>query len=59
MQNAGKKLLVLDLDETLIYATEEELERKADFRAGQYLVYKRPFLGSVDILNESNNLNKQ
>jgi TFIIF-interacting CTD phosphatase-like protein len=39
-----KKLLILDLDETLIYATEQPLERKADFVAGPYFVYKRPFV---------------
>ncbi len=42
---ARKKLLILDLDETLIYSTEESLEREADFTAEQYFVYKRPFLG--------------
>jgi Dullard-like phosphatase family protein len=36
-------LLVLDLDETLIYASEQELEGLAwDFRASGYYVYKRP-----------------
>lgn len=44
MQNVEEKLLILDLDETLIYATEESLERKSDFRVGQYFVYKRPFV---------------
>lgn len=39
-----QKLLILDLDETLIYATEEKLEREADFVVGQYFVYRRPFL---------------
>jgi len=38
------KLLVLDLDETLIYATEDPLERKPDFEVGPYSVYKRPGL---------------
>jgi len=36
------KLLVLDLDETLIYATTREREQPADFRVGAYYVYKRP-----------------
>lgn len=44
MQGAEKKLLILDLDETLIYATEEGLERQQDFIVGSYFVYKRPFL---------------
>ncbi len=39
-----QKLLILDLDETLIHATEEKLEREADFIVGQYFVYRRPFL---------------
>ena len=36
------KLLILDLDETLIYATEKPLERRADFQTELYYVYKRP-----------------
>lgn len=44
MQNSERKLLILDLDETLIYGTEEKSEREADFIVGQYFVYKRPFL---------------
>jgi hypothetical protein len=47
MQNAEKKLLILDLDETLVYATEEKLERQEDFIVGQYYVYKRPFYTSL------------
>ncbi|MCD9188004.1 MAG: HAD family hydrolase [Pyrinomonadaceae bacterium] len=38
------KLLILDIDETLVYAAEERLERKEDFIVGQYFVYERPFL---------------
>jgi TFIIF-interacting CTD phosphatase-like protein len=37
-------LLILDLDETLIYATEEPLERQYDFVVGPYAVYRRPYL---------------
>jgi len=44
MRKFDKKLFILDLDETLIYATEEVLERNEDFCVGQYFVYKRPFL---------------
>ena len=41
------KLLILDLDETLIYAVKEPLpEREADFRAGSYHVYRRPGLSA-------------
>ena len=39
-----KKLLLLDIDETLIYATEAPLPRQADFLVDQYHIYKRPFL---------------
>ena len=37
-------LLILDLDETLIYGTEEPLQREADFVVGPYAVYRRPYL---------------
>lgn len=39
-----KILLILDLDETLIYATDKVLDQKADFEVFEYKVYKRPFL---------------
>lgn len=39
-----KILLILDLDETLIYASRDQLNRQADFRLGTYHVYKRPSL---------------
>lgn len=38
------KLLILDLDETLVFATEEKLERKADLIIQNIYVYKRPYL---------------
>lgn len=45
MTNASlKKLLVLDLDETLIHANENELNIGADFYCNGYFVHKRPFL---------------
>lgn len=37
-----KKLLVLDLDETLVFASEVALSREADFHVGPYHVYERP-----------------
>jgi RNA polymerase II subunit A small phosphatase-like protein len=40
----SKPLLILDLDETLIYGTESELERPADFQVGPFHVYRRPHL---------------
>jgi RNA polymerase II subunit A small phosphatase-like protein len=51
MNLPSRKLLVLDLDETLVHATEAALEHPADFNVGPYHVYKRPhlaaFLGEV------------
>lgn len=38
------KLLILDLDETLIYAIKNPLPRPHDFNAGPYVVYKRPYV---------------
>jgi RNA polymerase II subunit A small phosphatase-like protein len=40
----GDPLLVLDLDECLIYGSESELDRAADFRVGPFHVYRRPHL---------------
>ena len=39
-----RKLLILDIDETLIYASKEPLNRLPDFRLSKYYVYKRPYL---------------
>jgi TFIIF-interacting CTD phosphatase-like protein len=39
-----RKLLILDLDETLLYATEEPLGFQEDFIVGPYSVSLRPFL---------------
>lgn len=39
-----KKLLILDIDETLVHATQQVIgARDCDFETGWYLVYKRPF----------------
>lgn len=38
------KLLILDIDETLIYASPSPLERQHDFVVGNYFVYTRPYL---------------
>jgi carboxy-terminal domain RNA polymerase II polypeptide A small phosphatase len=37
-----QKLLVLDLDETLVFASEVVLSREANFRIGPYHMYERP-----------------
>lgn len=39
-----QSLLILDLDETLIYSSKAELSRKADLLCGNYYVYLRPHL---------------
>jgi TFIIF-interacting CTD phosphatase-like protein len=46
MNNATlqRKLLILDLDETLLFATEEPLNIQEDFTVGEYHVYLRPYL---------------
>jgi carboxy-terminal domain RNA polymerase II polypeptide A small phosphatase len=40
----SNKLLILDLDETLIHATSIELPIKEEFKFDKYYVYKRPHL---------------
>jgi RNA polymerase II subunit A small phosphatase-like protein len=37
-------LLILDLDETLVYSTTTPLDRAGDFRVAEYVVYQRPGL---------------
>lgn len=39
-----RHLLILDLDETLIYSANEPLTAPADFRLAEFHVYRRPFL---------------
>lgn len=40
-----RQLLILDVDETLVFANETPLaDREPDFRVGPYVVYRRPFL---------------
>lgn len=42
--DSKNKLIVLDLDETLVFASEHPLERDADLRLADYHIYKRPYL---------------
>ena len=42
--NLSSKLVILDLDETLIYATSSPKDRNWSFEVGNYKVYKRPYL---------------
>lgn len=44
MASPDRKLLVLDLDETLVFSSEQELDRPADLSVVGYHVYKRPHL---------------
>ena len=52
MKETEKILLILDLDETLIHATETKLEVESDFQYSDYYVYKRPNL--IEFLTEMN-----
>jgi RNA polymerase II subunit A small phosphatase-like protein len=42
LEPAPQKLLILDLDETLIHATKEKLHTEAELAVFDYFVYKRP-----------------
>jgi TFIIF-interacting CTD phosphatase-like protein len=44
MLKSKDKLLILDLDETLIHAAEKPLLQQANFSVYDYHVYKRPYL---------------
>jgi Dullard-like phosphatase family protein len=44
METSQKILLILDLDETLIFSTEYKLAGSEDFIVDKYFVYKRPGL---------------
>ncbi len=37
-------LLILDLDETLVHASERPLDQTPDFRVGPYFIHRRPHL---------------
>lgn len=41
MKQSCTKLLILDLDETLIHASDHELKIKEDFQFYKYFIYKR------------------
>ena len=42
-KSSDKILLVLDLDETLIFATKTKLSREPDFNSSSYQIYIRPY----------------
>ncbi len=41
------RLIIFDLDETLVHATENILSRPADFTVPPYFIYQRPFLKTL------------
>ena len=46
-RNYMRKLLILDLDETLVFSTREPIDREPDFMVvGCYHAYKRPYLNN-------------
>lgn len=46
MPPTDKILLILDLDETLLHASVQELDRPPDLMVDRYFVYKRPYLAA-------------
>ena len=54
MESKSDKLIILDLDETLIHATHNELDIPFDFKFDKYFVYERPHLRQF-LTNISNN----
>ncbi len=44
METLSDKLIILDLDETLIHATPDKLVIAEEFRFEKYYIYKRPHL---------------
>jgi TFIIF-interacting CTD phosphatase-like protein len=44
VSSSNDRLLILDLDETLIHGAEAELDYPCDFRVGPYYIYRRPHL---------------
>ncbi len=43
-RNETKTLLILDIDETLIFGSLKELEKPFDFTVFNYFIYQRPYL---------------
>ncbi|MBL8170122.1 MAG: HAD family hydrolase [Acidobacteria bacterium] len=47
MDAQSRKLLIFDLDETLVHSSESALGRSPAFQVGPYHVYKRPHLDAL------------
>ncbi|WP_338765501.1 HAD family hydrolase [Bernardetia sp. ABR2-2B] len=43
-KNLDKTLLVLDIDETLIFGSTQKLDKAFDFTVFNYFIYRRPYL---------------
>ncbi|WP_375561764.1 NIF family HAD-type phosphatase [Bernardetia sp. OM2101] len=43
-KNLTKTLLILDIDETLIFGSTQKLEKPFDFTVFNYFIYQRPYL---------------
>ena len=57
MVDLSKPLTILDVDETLIYASKKKLEREPDFKVFDYYIYKRPNLDKfINKLSNSFNI---
>lgn len=54
MTETNRTLLILHLDETLLFSSEKKLDREPEFLVGPYFVYRRPhlneFLSAVEPL---------
>jgi len=47
-------LVILDIDETLVYATKNRLDITHDFELGDYFVYKRPYFDTfIEFVNSN------
>jgi len=44
MEQKSNKLIILDLDETLIHATQSELNNPYNFKVDKFFIYERPYL---------------
>ncbi len=43
-KNSTKTLLILDIDETLVFGSKQKLDKPFDFTVFNYFIYQRPYL---------------